>query len=275
MRVLIGIVMTVSAAASMAPVAALAQGLSAKQRDQERKAMTAFAASRYQEAVNIYAELYVEFRDPIYLRNIGRCHQRLRDPDSAISSFEEYLRQNKRITAAEREEIAGFIKEMQQLKEARAGAPPPPLPAPTPAPALPPPVVTPTPPPVLAAAPLPPPPPVSSGPPTVAASAPPPPAAAGSVLGRRIGYGALIASGALLIGGGAFMAASWSKFSDNKDGKCGIPSACTEAADSVDARSTLSKVLFAGAAVAGVTGGVLLYLNPASSEASAAVAWAF
>ena len=44
-----------------------------RQRDRERKAMSAFAAGRYQDALNLYADLYADYHDPVYLRNIGRC----------------------------------------------------------------------------------------------------------------------------------------------------------------------------------------------------------
>jgi len=38
--------------------------------------MSQFAAGRYQNAVQIYSKLYADHRDPVYLRNIGRCQSR-------------------------------------------------------------------------------------------------------------------------------------------------------------------------------------------------------
>jgi hypothetical protein len=94
----------------------------------ELKAREAFAAGRYDDALGLFAKLYAETLHPVYLRNIGRCHQKLKQPDQAIDKFNEYLAKEKKISADERKEIDGYIKEMQALKEeqARAAAPPPP-----------------------------------------------------------------------------------------------------------------------------------------------------
>ena len=109
----------------------------------ELKAREDFAAGRFQDALDIFARLYAESLHPIYLRNIGRCYQKLGQPDRAIDSFKDYLQKAKGITADEKQEIDGYIKEMQDLKREQAAAakpaaapPPPPLPAaPEPAPA--------------------------------------------------------------------------------------------------------------------------------------------
>ena len=91
----------------------------------EIKAREDFAAGRFQEALDIFARLYAESLHPIYLRNIGRCYQGLRNPDRAIATFHDYLRKAKGITPDEKKEIEGFISEMEDLKrqrEATAGA---------------------------------------------------------------------------------------------------------------------------------------------------------
>src|SRR3954469_8973217 len=58
----------------------------------EMQAREAYAAGRYQEALDIFVKLYAETVHPNYLRNIGRCYQNLNEPDRALSSFREYLR---------------------------------------------------------------------------------------------------------------------------------------------------------------------------------------
>ena len=63
------------------------------------KARTHFAAGEYKQALDIYARLYAETMHPTYLRNIARCHQNLGDADKAISSFREYLRKARDLTA--------------------------------------------------------------------------------------------------------------------------------------------------------------------------------
>ena len=96
----------------------------------ELKAREAFAAGRYDEALDLFAKLYAQTLHPVYLRNIGRCHQKLRQPDQAIDKFNEYLAKEKKISAEERKEIDGYIKDMETLREeqARQKNPPPPPP---------------------------------------------------------------------------------------------------------------------------------------------------
>ena len=87
----------------------------------ELKAREAFAAQRYQDALDLFAKLYAETLHPIYLRNIGRCYQNLGQPDQAITSFREYLRKAKNLPAEETREIEGYIKEMEELKRQQGG----------------------------------------------------------------------------------------------------------------------------------------------------------
>lgn len=82
----------------------------------EMKAREAFAVGQYQEALDLFAKLYAEKLHPNYLRNIGRCYQNLGEPDKAINSFREYLRKAKTVNADERQEVEGYIKEMEDLK---------------------------------------------------------------------------------------------------------------------------------------------------------------
>ena len=106
------------------------------------QAREAYAAGRYQDALDIYVKLYAEQLHPNYLRNIGRCQQNLAQPDKAISSFREYLRKARNLAPGEREEIEGYIREMEELKRQQAAAAQPVAPGPatttlplTPAPA--------------------------------------------------------------------------------------------------------------------------------------------
>ena len=117
----------------------------------EMNAREAFAAGRFDEALALFAKLYAETLHPVYLRNIGRCHQKMREPQKAIDSFHDYLAKNRKIAPDETAEIEGYIHEMEALKQeqTRAGAavgtgdkpapvpavrPPPPPPSPSPAP---------------------------------------------------------------------------------------------------------------------------------------------
>src|SRR3954454_11961257 len=87
----------------------------------EMKAREAFAAGRYDEALQTLSRLYAETLNPIYLRNIGRCQQKLKQPDKAIDAFHDYLiKGGKKISADEKAEINGYIKEMEALRDEQA-----------------------------------------------------------------------------------------------------------------------------------------------------------
>jgi tetratricopeptide (TPR) repeat protein len=88
----------------------------------ELRAREAYAVGRYQEALDLFGKLYAETLHPNYLRNIGRCYQNLGDPDRAVISFRDYLRKSKTLSADERIEIDGYIKEMEDLKAKRESA---------------------------------------------------------------------------------------------------------------------------------------------------------
>ena len=110
-------------------------------KGEERKAIQAYAAGRYEEALDLYAKFYADTLNPVYLRNIGRCHEKLKQPDKAIDAFHDYLAKGgKKISADEKAEINGYIKEMEALRDEQAGkqqAPPPVPVAPAPAPVQP------------------------------------------------------------------------------------------------------------------------------------------
>lgn len=99
-----------------------------------------FAAGRYAEALELFAKLYAETPDPVYLHNIGRCHQKMREPDKAIDAFRDYLAKSKKISSDDRATIERYIAEMEKLRDEQAAktapVPAPRSPAPTAAAAL-------------------------------------------------------------------------------------------------------------------------------------------
>ncbi len=101
----------------------------------EMNAREAFAAGRFDEALSLFAKLYAETLHPVYLRNIGRCHQKMRDPQKAIDSFRDYLAKAKKVSPDERTEIEGYIREMEalQTEQSRTAAADKPIPAQVPA----------------------------------------------------------------------------------------------------------------------------------------------
>jgi hypothetical protein len=100
----------------------------------EVQARKDFAAGRYEQAAEAFADLFATTGDPIYLRNIGRCYQKLKRPAESISNFQDYLSKAKNLSSTEREEIEGFIKQMEAVQASQSSTP---LPAPAPAPAAP------------------------------------------------------------------------------------------------------------------------------------------
>jgi hypothetical protein len=240
----------------------------AQKKDAERKAQAAFLAGRYEAAAQLLTDLYATFGDPVYLRNIGRSYQRLKDPTRAIDAFEEYLARTPDLSANEKEEIRGYIREMQDLKKQQTPAPPPVV-QPTPPPVTQPPVTTtpttttpePTPLPNL----TPPPPQTIS---TTPIPPEPPRRGSGTIIGAvTLGAAALLAGG-----GGLFLASSWSAYHKGEKDGCvgnGALVGCSATADRVESRALLSKIFFGAAAVAGIVGGTVLVLSLSSGGPSA------
>jgi hypothetical protein len=134
-------------------VISVAGGVTAAADPRELKAREEFAAGRYEAALDIFAKLYAETLHPVYLRNVARCYQNLEQPDRAITSFHEYLRKAKSLTPADRAEVEGYIKEMEDLKKRQEAAASKPVAPVTPVPAAAPPPPQPERPPTLAARP--------------------------------------------------------------------------------------------------------------------------
>ncbi len=88
----------------------------------EIEARRAFVAGEYDKAIELFAHLYAETLHPVYLRNLGRCHQRLGHPDQAIDFFRQYLNKGRSITPEERDEINGYISQMEELRKQQAHA---------------------------------------------------------------------------------------------------------------------------------------------------------
>ena len=110
------------ALAALLGVPSAAPAHAAKAAGQELKAREAFAAGRYDEALDRSPSCTRETLHPVYLRNIGRCHQKMRQPDKAIDAFREYLAKDKKLGAEEHTEIEGYIKEMEALRDEQAKA---------------------------------------------------------------------------------------------------------------------------------------------------------
>jgi tetratricopeptide (TPR) repeat protein len=86
-----------------------------QQKELEGQARALFRAERYPEALRLYQQLHARSHHPTYLRNIGRCHQMMKQPEPAIRSFRAYLEVAPDLSASGRSEVEGFIREMEEL----------------------------------------------------------------------------------------------------------------------------------------------------------------
>src|SRR4029453_3994549 len=111
----LGLATAVAGAGLLSPAPANAQARVSKQK--ELAARKAFAAGEWDKALDLFSDLYAETLHPVYLRNIGRCHQKKREPQKAIDVFQDYLAKNKSVTPDEEREIRGYIQEMEQLRD--------------------------------------------------------------------------------------------------------------------------------------------------------------
>jgi tetratricopeptide (TPR) repeat protein len=121
---------TTSIRAAVAGVVLLCLPAHAADDPREVQGRAFFAKGEYQRALDLYATLFAESNDPLFLRNIGRCYQKMRVPEKAIEAFREYERRSPRLKPSEQSEIDGFIREMEDLQRAErakaAVSPPPP-----------------------------------------------------------------------------------------------------------------------------------------------------
>lgn len=261
-------------------------------------AARAFMMGSYDEALRIYLDLYVDSDGRVeYLRNIGRCQQRLGQHERAIQSFKDYLLRGK-MSAAERAEVKSFVQESEEARAAAAPTPPAPVLAPAtgmpsppegtstglivapptagapPAapvvPASAPAAIPPSPPPASAAISQPPP-----GGTSLAPAADGTPAdATGGGRGLRItGRVLLIGAAALAVAGTVTLFVARSKFDSAKEHGCPGPADCRDMASSVSTANHLSQAMYVGAAAAGAIGGVLLFLAPTRESGATGVAF--
>jgi hypothetical protein len=271
------------------PAGGTAAGTAAERQARADAAAKAFFQDQYQEALDIFLDLYLKGGGrPEYLRNIGRCQQKLGMHAQAIDSFKDYLRRAKRLSAEEQKEVREFIAESERAKTAGAAsgstaAPPAATGAPAvgaAAPAAPaasstsPPASPgspPAPPAGSAAAPPLTPPPAEAPAPSLIATQPVPPPSPPrrrtSVL-KIGGVVALAAAGVAVVGGTLALMKARSAYDDARnDSRCGSSDPaddCANRADSVRSWNRISQGLYIGAAVVGAGGLTMILMAPAS-----------
>jgi hypothetical protein len=101
-------------------------GARAAQADRatEIRARQAFAGGHYDDAIELFAQLYAETLHPVYLRNLGRAHQMAGHTTRALDFFRQYLKKGRSLTSAERGEIEGYIAALEARDRERNRPPP-------------------------------------------------------------------------------------------------------------------------------------------------------
>jgi hypothetical protein len=118
----------IAGAVAWSPVAHAQDGPAAAPGDDKRPnaALAACASGDVAKGIAILGELYAETRNPSYVFNQARCHQKNNQLEQARSSFAEYLRIGTSEPPEDIQRAQGFIKELDDaIARQRAAAPPP------------------------------------------------------------------------------------------------------------------------------------------------------
>ena len=149
------------------PVAAAEMDKNAKA--DAKTAMLFYKEGNYEDAAKVFLRLSIAYPDMlVFVRNLGACYYYMRRYEPALSNLRDYEHRKRDIAPDDRAEVAGWIGEMERLRDqamATAAAPPPAAPSPV----LVAPVVAPAVPPAVASAPA-----VAPAAPEAAPSAPGP-----------------------------------------------------------------------------------------------------
>jgi hypothetical protein len=95
----------------------LAGSLDAKESEDLRQARQLYKSGNYQEAADIFSRLSSSHPDmPTFARNAGAAYYYLKKTNPALSNLREYLRVQKKLDAADREEVESWIAEMEKLR---------------------------------------------------------------------------------------------------------------------------------------------------------------
>lgn len=242
-----------AASANMAVAQTAEQKRAAKEHFEQARRL--YDVGRYAEAIEAYQKAYLNVEDPVFLYNIAQSYRLNEQPEEAIRFYKNYLRRSP--DAANRDEVEQKITDLQKEIDDKARATQPTV-EPTPPVTTPPPATTPVPPPEVA------PPPATASDMTARSTALPPEDGRDRRKWRTAGIIVAGVGGGLLVTSVALGAAANAKAKDVEKGPIFNP-------DDEDAGKTLSTgAVITGVAglVAGVVGGVLLFMNLGSSSSS-------
>jgi hypothetical protein len=116
-------------AASLPLTAGLASAaeLSKTAKADAKTAMRFYKEGNYEDAAKIFVRLSVAYPDMlVFVRNLGACYYYLRRYEPALSNLRDYEHRKKDMAPDDRAEVAGWIGEMERLRDQAAlvSAPP-------------------------------------------------------------------------------------------------------------------------------------------------------
>ena len=96
-----------------------------------KTAMRFYKEGNYEDAAKIFVKLSVAYPDMlVFVRNLGACYYYMRRYEPALSNLRDYEHRKKDIAPDDRAEVAGWIGEMERMRDQSAAAAVP-APAPT------------------------------------------------------------------------------------------------------------------------------------------------
>jgi len=125
----------------------LAAEMDKKAKADAKDAMRLYKEGSYEDAAKIFVRLSIAYPDMlVFVRNLGACYYYMRRYEPALSNLRDYEHRKKDMAPDDRAEVAGWIGEMERMRDQAASASAVSSPAPVVAPLAPPvPVAVPVP----------------------------------------------------------------------------------------------------------------------------------
>ena len=134
LRVLLLCVAAFTATLPLAAAPAAAAEMDKNAKADAKTAMRFYKEGNYEDAAKIFVKLSVAYPNMlVFVRNLGACYYYMRRYEPALSNLRDYEHRKKDIAPDDRAEVAGWIGEMERLRDQAAAAA---APAPPPGPAV-------------------------------------------------------------------------------------------------------------------------------------------
>jgi hypothetical protein len=120
LRVLLLFAVAFTSVSVLSPSIPCANGaeLDKKGKSDAKEAMRLYKEGNYEDAAKVFARLSVAYPDMlVFVRNLGACYYYLRRWEPAISNLRDYEHRKKDIAPDDQSEVAGWIGEMERLRD--------------------------------------------------------------------------------------------------------------------------------------------------------------